>query len=358
METNILKSNDHNRIIAIDVTKGIGFFLVVLGHLVSSTSKSSIVIFSFHMPLFFIMSGYLMPFECTKEKMVKRIVTLFCNYVFFCFIGFLVTIIIPPWRNSLTLKGIIYDVVFNTQPECIHVGQVWFLVSMIWATLFFFLFHLFIKNELIIFFFVTVVAFTSVLLSVFEVTKHLYGGGLPFKLLSGMSALVFIEIGYLSKKLKLIEKIVSIKTIYKVIMLFVGFASLVYMALLNGKVNIALGIYNNVILYYFTSLIGTFCILVLSTCIKGVVARIIGNYGKNSLCLFSVHSFYLYAYAGILTLIFNKRYAIMENLTLVQSIIGAFLIISLIIPFEKVYSLVLSVVGRNIKKTEKSVEFN
>lgn len=177
METDSLKTNNQNRIIAIDVTKGIGFFLVVLGHLVSATSKTSIVIFSFHMPLFFIMSGYLMPSECTKEKMVKRVVTLFCNYVAFSIIGFLVTIIIPSWRASLTLKGIIYDVIFNTQPECIHVGQIWFLFSMIWATTFFFLLHLLIKNELVSFICATLISISSVFLSISGITRQLYGGG-------------------------------------------------------------------------------------------------------------------------------------------------------------------------------------
>ena len=173
-----------------------------------------------------------------------------------------------------------------------------------------------------------------------------------------MSALIFVEIGYLSKKIKLLERIDSIKIFYKLALFVLGFFSVVYLALFNGKVNIALGIYNNVFAYYFTSLIGTFCFLLLSSCFKDVLAKIIGFYGKNSLSLFSIHSFYLYAYAAILTLIFNKNYSIMENLTTTQSIIGTFLILTLIIPFEKLYNMLLNEIKKNTKKTEKPVEFN
>lgn len=45
-----------NRNYAIDVMKGIGIFLVVLGHLMSPRSP---FIYSFHMPLFFILGGFL-----------------------------------------------------------------------------------------------------------------------------------------------------------------------------------------------------------------------------------------------------------------------------------------------------------
>lgn len=41
----------------LDVIKGIGIFLVVLAH-VSESHSITRVIYSFHMPLFFIISGY------------------------------------------------------------------------------------------------------------------------------------------------------------------------------------------------------------------------------------------------------------------------------------------------------------
>lgn len=47
-----------NRIDWIDVAKGIAILLVIIGHTVQFGSATRNVIFSFHMPLFFILSGY------------------------------------------------------------------------------------------------------------------------------------------------------------------------------------------------------------------------------------------------------------------------------------------------------------
>ena len=47
-----------NRIDGIDIAKGIGMALVVLGHLTPRTQVLRILAYSFHMPLFFILSGY------------------------------------------------------------------------------------------------------------------------------------------------------------------------------------------------------------------------------------------------------------------------------------------------------------
>lgn len=45
-----------NRNYTIDAMKGVGIFLVVLGHLMSPRSP---LIYSFHMPLFFLLGGFL-----------------------------------------------------------------------------------------------------------------------------------------------------------------------------------------------------------------------------------------------------------------------------------------------------------
>ena len=41
----------------IDVAKGIGILLVMLGHILPNNSFLRMIIYSFHMPLFFILSG-------------------------------------------------------------------------------------------------------------------------------------------------------------------------------------------------------------------------------------------------------------------------------------------------------------
>lgn len=62
------------RINYIDIAKGIALFLVIWGHLIPYTTITFRVIFSFHMPLFFILSGMSLDiekynfFEFVKKK--------------------------------------------------------------------------------------------------------------------------------------------------------------------------------------------------------------------------------------------------------------------------------------------------
>ena len=69
---------------AIDVARGISIFFVVLGHLVVGGTKTFNWIFSFHMPIFFLLSGMCFNFEkynsfidFLKEKFKKRIIPYF-----------------------------------------------------------------------------------------------------------------------------------------------------------------------------------------------------------------------------------------------------------------------------------------
>ena len=48
----------NERIEYVDIAKAVAIFLVVLGHTVTSNSDAKIIIYSFHMPLFFILAGF------------------------------------------------------------------------------------------------------------------------------------------------------------------------------------------------------------------------------------------------------------------------------------------------------------
>lgn len=125
----------------VDIAKGLGIVLVILGHLVVGDGLVSKWIFSFHMPLFYFLSGYVMNEFISSEKYVSRVKSLFFHYISFSAIGLIASFIIPAWRDNLSFKTIAYDIIYNTQPECAHVGQAWFLISLIWVISIFCLTH-------------------------------------------------------------------------------------------------------------------------------------------------------------------------------------------------------------------------
>lgn len=75
MNGNVLPEKEKKRITWVDTAKGIGVFLVVLGHLWYRSPHEIInqMIYSFHMPMFFVLSGFLFDINNkTKSEFIKR----------------------------------------------------------------------------------------------------------------------------------------------------------------------------------------------------------------------------------------------------------------------------------------------
>lgn len=73
---------EKNRINYFDIAKGIGMLCVILGHL--SLSAINMVVFTFHMPLFFIISGYFMKKQDTRLVIHKKFRQLLIPYFLTC----------------------------------------------------------------------------------------------------------------------------------------------------------------------------------------------------------------------------------------------------------------------------------
>lgn len=77
-----------DRILWLDTLKVMAIYLVVLGHIVSTTYQHDLkgIIYSFHMPLFFMISGYL---NKDKHNAIKaNVFALIVPYVLLCILYF------------------------------------------------------------------------------------------------------------------------------------------------------------------------------------------------------------------------------------------------------------------------------
>lgn len=149
--------------------------------------------------------------------------------------------------------------------------------------------------------------------------------------------MIFLEFGHWLKRHNALLMMEKIKPITRISIGAVLLVSAYYLGLLNGKVNIALGDYHNVILYFLTSIYGTLGVMFFSGSIRGVAGKWIGFYGKNSLCFFCVHSFYLYLYAFVLSHALGTPYMLMNNISLSLSFVGFMLVLITSIPIKFIY---------------------
>ncbi|MEJ5306926.1 MAG: acyltransferase family protein [candidate division WOR-3 bacterium] len=73
----------------VDIAKSLGIFLVVLGHTEINPNLKTFI-YSFHMPLFFIVSGFLFKTESNfKEFFIKKFKRLIIPYFIFSFLTYL-----------------------------------------------------------------------------------------------------------------------------------------------------------------------------------------------------------------------------------------------------------------------------
>lgn len=158
-----MKTERKKRVEWIDIAKGFAMILVVIGHTAFSTSKQEILramIFSFHMPLFFILSGMTLSFadnwKQLMNKTVKDVKNLLIPYVVCYILSTIIGLFFAPsnitnkYYFTANLLGFIYasgvPTTFGTY-EVFSAGAIWFFVCLFCARLLLRLLFLLIKNN-------------------------------------------------------------------------------------------------------------------------------------------------------------------------------------------------------------------
>lgn len=329
------------RITYIDSAKGIGIILVIFGHLLSLDSPLSSIIYSFHMPFFFLVSGIFAnasgKFFPYLSKQIKRLLVPFL--IVFA-IGMAVTFLIP----SLRLQKItdVIPLLIYARPIEINVGPIWFLACLFDVTIFFWIYFKLIlsKNNLLI----NLISLGVLTIIAFFLPKveEKVGFQLPFKLDVAVMALVFYTIGFLLKRYFLSENFGQplwvrmtqlVSTLLIVILLPYFFIDQTY---LSG------GTYGpDLFLYIFTAFCGSIFVLTLGLIFSKV--RLLNYIGKNSLIIFSIHSLIILLYNFLLKLI-----GISTNI--LTSICGTFFVLLIMLGISVFVGYIKQIISLKRKK--------
>ncbi len=124
-----------SRVDEIDVAKGIGIFLVVLGHIVPENTYLRAIIYSFHMPLFFFLNGLVAKKQYSfnqnkterKNNFIKSNSKLIACYLFYSFVFILFDIVF----SSLLNRSWKWDII-NTV-TLFGINVLWFITAIIIA---------------------------------------------------------------------------------------------------------------------------------------------------------------------------------------------------------------------------------
>ena len=140
--SNLLKPK--RRIDWIDSAKGIGIILVVFSHLAFRDTQYSVdVVFSFHMPLFFFLSGIVFSNKDSfKIFLLKRIRSLYIPFLVFLTIDYFTyfifnydSLLITNFLITLVKQCIGYDLISDAY---LFNGPIWFLCALFFSELCFY----------------------------------------------------------------------------------------------------------------------------------------------------------------------------------------------------------------------------
>lgn len=197
------------RIEWVDIAKGIGIFLMVMGH-TGIPRIGNQWIYSFHMPLFFFISGFLFQPEKYSpcEFIGRKMKTLVVPYIFFIFLNWIGCEILQ--YEKYPPHSIIHILLYGSN------GAVWFIYVLFFTELYFFMLEKIRSMNNII---ISLIIFVSTIIAGYFM--FLYKVHLPYKMEVIGMALFFYGIGYWIKSQKIFYKKLNVLLIFVLFMLSV-----------------------------------------------------------------------------------------------------------------------------------------
>lgn len=274
----------------LDVAKAIGIYQVILGHLVIMNYHTFRFIFAFHMPFFFVAAGYVWKKkQCFGDYFKKCCKYYLLPYAVVHVLGVLQCLILPlPGHTiqNLTNPEILERSFYGGLPCYSYFGSAWFLIAMFWAQLMFF--GLMTLGEKTKKYIQVLLWIVFILLAVFSqsiFSKIPVFGRLPLKLDSALMATVFIGIGVLLKKTKLLEKG---KWYCSVLCIMAGgFLTWLFGCKWNYYVNLADCAYAREYNYIIAAVAGSIMVFGAGQLLQK--SRLLKFIGKNTLIIFLAH---------------------------------------------------------------------
>lgn len=305
--------NKNTRITYVDTAKAIAIFLTILSHSGLNDHPINQFICSFHMPLFFFLSGWIQ--KDKKISGIKEWMKYILRKIYTLVIPFILYSLIWADGSDVSIyKYILYGTIFSLN-KVKSKGTMWFLTCMFSATI---IYQIIIniknsiKNKKIKYLVLGSILVICAVISSYFNFNRMPNLGMPFNINIALSAVVIMFAGnYISKlynvcknKFKILESRLIILGM-SVLMLFIGMYlhKLNFQAFTIEKYNLGVIMaeawYGNYVIFIVNSIICSIGIVLLSIVIDNKVLRF---FGQNTLIILFFHGQTL----GIATQITSK----------------------------------------------------
>lgn len=230
---------------SLDILRGMGIFFMVFDHIGWGTVVHT-YIQSFHMPLFFIVSGYLWKNEKLSGLVQKRFKTLLIPYVFFAAIYLAIQTILALGRENSFLDSLRAVVLYPSDMSNMPIAPaLWFLPCMFLTSIVYSLLsRLSFKLKTLI-----IVGISSLGM----LYSSLVDTMLPFTIEPMTVALGFMLVGELIKK----KQELVMRWLDKLWLVLIVLIVEAILAMINKSVDLRSARYHNCILYFLNGTFGT-----------------------------------------------------------------------------------------------------
>lgn len=266
-----------------DVLRGLAIILVVLGHS-CATLTERIVICSFHMPLFFFISGLFLfhkeePFGAFFKKKVKSLLVPLLAFgvilsTYSIILGYVTGRPLPIFAKYI-------GILFNTRHGD-YGGSLWFFPSLFLVEMLLFIIYKTFSSNYLILFFSIVCAVVGVLVN------QQIGQGLPWSLDISLLCVFFTALGYVLK-----DWIWKEHHVMSYMFTLVFFVISIYYNYLHigSSVDLYSCRIGNPVLFYISAICGIYLTIGVSNilCKRIDLMGLVLFYGQNSLIVYALH---------------------------------------------------------------------
>lgn len=294
------------RINWIDLARGVAILFVVFGHTLSGGNVQTYV-YSFHIPLFFLISGMVYHDDklSFKEFSIKKARQLLIPYLFFGIVSVILYSIFGSFVANILGRGGKHFNIFLNFASLLYGNAkmgyykfnnpLWFLPCLFCTNILFYLLKKILKKNHYI------IGVISIIASI--VIEKVGNIALPFSLENALIMLLFFELGYLlfnnRKKLRLMFSVKGVNYFCAILFIITGAT----FSAVNGRVRYSVGMYTNLLLFYLASIMGIMGYLLISYTINK--NKILEYIGKSSLAILVLHKFPILFFQSVLPITRN-----------------------------------------------------
>ncbi len=305
-----------NRIVWLDYGKAIAIYLVVLAH-TAIYKPAEAFIYTFHMPFFFFMSGYLFSFEKYPSYVQfakRRFKQLIVPYVILNIITYLLWLFVlrkvgDDANESVSVFSPLIAAVTVNAKSMVHDIPLWFLAALFLVEN---LYYLLYKNEK----YSIIVTITLFLLAFLNNTFNPVR--LPFCIDIALVALLFYRLGSLFRKKgdKIFNPYIFVASVVVVVLAFV----------FNGKVAMHTDTYNNIFLFVAGGVAGCYAMSYICMILQKLCGdrKIVQKIARDTLLICAFHLIVFAGLKGVMLYVFKVDPSVLTG-TILPNVLFALL---------------------------------